>query len=82
MEKNNETRCEIYVKIPTTEEVALFSRFALLVDGIVDVVKGRYCVDGKSILGLLSLDLSTGAKVIYPKEATEFAEFLHNYKVG
>ncbi len=38
-------------------------------DGDVDLESGRYKVDGKSILGIFSLDLRQPIKLTYDKEA-------------
>ena len=37
-------------------------------DGDVDLESGRYTVDGKSILGIFSLDLRQPIKLTYDKE--------------
>lgn len=40
-------------------KLALFVRQVSGICADVDVIKGRYVIDAKSIMGLLSLDLST-----------------------
>ena len=42
----------------------------------IDVVSGRHKVDGKSILGIFSLDLSKPVSVIVIADAAEAGEFL------
>ena len=63
----------ITVKITSLEDVKEFVKRAVKIDGEVTVIsiseKGtKYAVDGKSILGILSLDLSHPIKVTLEKE--------------
>lgn len=65
-----------------------FSDYMLLVtqastvDGDVTLSKGRYTVDAKSLPGVFSLDLSNGATIEYPENATKFEEFLEAFKIN
>lgn len=45
------------VKIRTIDDVKNFVQIASGIDGNIDLGNGRYIVDGKSILGVFSLDL-------------------------
>ena len=47
-----------YVNLPTLEDVKAFSRLANQIECEIDVCTGRYVVNGKSIMGLFSIDLS------------------------
>ena len=63
----------VAVKITSLEDVKEFVKRAVEIDGEVTVIsiseKGtKYVVDGKSILGLLSLDLTHPVKVTCEKE--------------
>lgn len=49
---------ELKIYIDSVEKVKEFINIVSKVDAILDVVSGRYVVDGKSIMGLFSLDLS------------------------
>jgi phosphotransferase system HPr-like phosphotransfer protein len=51
------------------------------IKGAVDVSKGKYCVDACSLMGLLSIDLSTGADIEYPDDAASFDSFCSLYEV-
>lgn len=46
------------VKLTTIDNVKNFCHAAMNVDGEVTITSGKYVVDGKSILGILSLNLS------------------------
>lgn len=66
---------EFYVKLQSIQDVKLFVTTASMLRADIDVVSGRYTVDGKSILGLCSLDLDKPVLVrVYGEEAdgTEF----------
>ncbi len=57
------------VKFTTINNVTNFCNAASTVDGEVIVTTGRYTVDGKSILGILSLTLNNFVEV-YVKDST------------
>ena len=48
----------IYIKLVTIEDVYTLVKTLLAFDGEVDLESGRYKVDGRSLLGIFSLDLS------------------------
>ena len=54
---------EFYVSLASIEDVRQFVNAATRCPCEVDVLSGRYVVDGKSIMGLFSLDLSQPVKV-------------------
>ena len=48
----------IQILLNTIDKVKSFNRDILFFDSDIDLVQGRYTVDGKSIMGIFSLDLS------------------------
>ena len=54
---------EFFVSLASIEDVRQFVNAATCCPCEVDVLSGRYVVDGKSIMGLFSLDLSQPVKV-------------------
>lgn len=68
-----------HVSISNINDLKEFVRLSSSVDGDVVVSKGRYVIDGKSIMGMLSIDTSTGIKVefsgIEDEKFTEFKNF-------
>ncbi len=72
----------LYIKIDNITDVVDFVRKATEVSEDILVKKGVFCVDAKSVMGMFSLDLSTGVTVEYPETALEFENFIINYKVG
>ena len=55
----------------------------LAFDGDVDLVSGRYIVDGRSLLGIFSLDLTKPVELIFhdEKKAPELFELLRSFVV-
>lgn len=54
----------IQIKLNTIESVKLFCNIVSNVDYDIDVVRGRYVIDAKSILGLYSIDLTKPVEVV------------------
>ena len=69
------------IKITTINDVYAVAREAEKVIGDITVKRGNYAVDGKSILGLFSLDMSQGVTFEYPDNAIEFEKFLSGFQV-
>lgn len=67
------------VKITTISDVKDLINYTRAVDGDVLIKKGNYVVDGTSILGVLSLDMSTPVEIVYPQDALELEGFLNNF---
>ncbi len=51
------------IKLDTIADVQKFVTAITMFESDVDVVSGRYIIDAKSILGLLSLDLANPLEV-------------------
>lgn len=66
---------EFKVKLSSVKDAQDFVKAATLVDGCVDVSHNRYIVDGMSLLGILSLDLSQPLNVKIIGDATSAAKF-------
>lgn len=69
------------VKIMNINDLYTFVKVATKVDGDVVVTRGRFAVDGKSLMGLMSIDTSMGVTVEYPVDATHFEEFLIAFEI-
>ena len=69
------------IKITGINDKYQFIRQASKVDGDVNISKGSTHLDGKSLLGILKLDMTEGVNVTYPKDAKEFETFLEEYKI-
>lgn len=54
---------------------------ALKVDSDIMITKGRFTIDAKSIMGVMSIDMSTGVTVEYPEDAADFENFIKEFAV-
>lgn len=71
-----------FVKMNGIQDVMTFVKIASSIDGDILVKKGIYCIDGKSLMGMFSIDLTNGVVIEYPDDAIILDEFLDNYKVA
>lgn len=68
-----------YIKINGITDMTTFVKEAAKVDGDVTCKKGKYVIDAKSLMGVMSIDISTGVMVEYPVDAVEFDKFLTSF---
>ncbi len=73
-----ETRIEKKIKFKNFEEVANFIDDMTLINTDVDVISNKYIVSAKSIMGLLTLDLSKILDVFFygDEESEDFKKFI------
>lgn len=69
------------IKINSIKDIKEFVQQATKVEDKVIVNKTPYSVDGKSLMGLMSIDLSQGVEVIFSDEEVEFAEYLKSLEI-
>ncbi len=70
-----------YIKINGITDVMNFVKEATKVEGDISARKGKFIVDCKSIMGIMSIDVSTGVQIEYPAEAVNFEEYLTQFEV-
>lgn len=70
---------EAEVQFVKISDVKDFCNAAMKAEGKVSVVSGTYCIDGASLMGMFSLDLTQPVLVKY--EDKNFAEALEGIKV-
>ena len=58
----------VYIKLHEINDVYTLVNTLVAYDGEVDLESGRYNVDGKSLLGIFSLDLRKPVKLTFHKE--------------
>jgi phosphotransferase system HPr-like phosphotransfer protein len=63
------------IKIERIDDIKTFIKLASRVNGDINVSKGIYIVDGKSAMGLMSIDLSSGVRVEYFEDGEGVKEF-------
>lgn len=69
-----------FIKMNNVTDVMNFVKEASKIEGDITVLKGRYIIDGKSIMGVMSIDMSTGMIVEYPADAVDFENFISQFE--
>ncbi len=65
---------KIIINLNSVDKVKAFVNTVINYDGDVDLISGRYVVDGKSIMGIFSLDLSKPLEVQFHEGGTPVEE--------
>ena len=70
-----------YIKIESLTDLSQFVIKASEVNGDILIYRGKYCVDGKSLLGLMSINISDKCKIEYPEDAIEFEKYITQFEI-
>ena len=71
------------IKLDSIKKIRDFVELTTSIPNIVDVIRGRFSVNGKSILGLFSLDLDKELKVIiYGDLSNDFKHKISMFEVN
>lgn len=62
---------KIEILLNSIYKVKEFVKKAASFEGDIDIIKGRYVIDAKSVMGILSLDLLTPLIIIYQNDNEE-----------
>lgn len=76
----NKTMKKMFIKINGVSDISTFVANAIQIKDDITVIKENSIINGKSLIGMFSLDLSTGVTVEYPEYALMFEEFLKQFK--
>lgn len=70
----------VYIKLAQIDDVYTLVNMLVAYDGDVDLESGRYKVDGKSLLGIFSLNLREPVKLTFhdDEKSTELFDRLKN----
>ena len=72
---------KIKIKIYNVTDVSTLVAKAIKVENNdITITQGRYVIDGKSLMGVFSLDLTREITVEYPADAYDFENFIKNFK--
>jgi phosphotransferase system HPr-like phosphotransfer protein len=71
-----------YIKITNLKDLSNFILEASKVEGDVLVHRGKFCVDGKSLMGMMSIDISNGCRIDYPENEKDFEEYLKKFELN
>ena len=72
---------KMIISIHGINDVYEFIRQSTAVSGDVTVSRGKYSCDGRSIMGVFSIDMSQNVTVEYPASAIEFERFLKRFQL-
>lgn len=72
---------KLTIKLENLNDVNAFISQANKINGDVTVYKGKYCVDGKSLMGLMSIGIPLNIIVEYPDDSIDFNNFIQKYEV-
>ena len=68
------------IKMSQIKDATDLVQRATMVEGDVTITKGKYSIDAKSVMGIFSLDLTTGVTIEYPDGATAFDDFIKAFE--
>ena len=69
-----------FVKIYGIVDATKLVELSTQIEGDVIIKRGKFSVDGKSILGIFSIGLTEGVTIEYPEDAYELDEFLQQFE--
>lgn len=69
------------IKISEVNDLYEFFKQASLVDGDVLLTKGKYAVDGKSMMGIFTINLSEPTLIHFPEDADAFCKYISKFLV-
>ena len=71
----------LFVKLSNTEDVKEFVDIIKEFEGDFDLAEGRYVIDAKSIMGVLSMNLSSKLQLIIHQPTPELLERIKKFVV-
>lgn len=70
-----------YISIKTIPELSEFLSHSNNVEGDVIIHRGKFIIDAKSIMGIMSIDISEKCMIEYPEDAIEFEQYITKFEV-
>ena len=71
-----------FIKIDRISDINTLANLCAQSGAPCEVHKGRWCIDGASIMGLMTLDLSSGVTVIFFFFFSKINDFLKKHAVA
>ena len=69
----------VYVSFPTIETVQRFVEQISPLDGAFDLLSGGYILDAKSLMGILSLDLTKPIRLVVEKDTAKAMQAIERF---
>ena len=77
-------KSEVYMKftidLKTIDKVKKFCEYAIELKEDIYLLQGRYVIDGKSIMGIFSLDLTRNIEIQIDEVKDDFYDFFEKIK--
>ncbi len=73
---------EVYVNINSVEKVNRFVSILNQHKGNFDMVEGSYSIDAKSLMGIMTMDLTKPKKLVFVEEDTSALQDISEFVVG
>jgi len=70
---------KVKIRIIGVNDIINFVEEAQKVESDVNMYKGRYVVDAKSILGVFSINTDTGVEIEYDENEKDFEKYLQRF---
>ena len=71
-----DTKMSIMILIDSISKVKEFNNLAVKFPCEIDIISGRYIIDGRSLMGLFSLDLAKPVEMKFDKKYKDLAKLL------
>lgn len=71
-----------YIKITSINDLSNFVIEASKIKDDILVYRGKFCVDGKSLMGIMSINISEGCRVEYPENEKEFEKYITQFEIS
>lgn len=72
---------ELMIKMNMIDDVKEFVRETLKIDADIDLVKGRYVIDAKSMIGVFTIDFTTPVKLCIHSDNASLLEPFRKWEV-
>lgn len=72
---------ELMIKMNMIDDVKEFVRETLKIDADIDLVKGRYVIDAKSMIGVFTIDFTTPVKLCIHSDDASLLEPFRKWEV-
>lgn len=69
------------IKLTTLSDISEFMKITTKINDDIDICKGRYIVDGKSVMGVFSLDMSDPVDLYIHSDDKELLELFRKWIV-
>lgn len=70
-----------FIKVTQISDINTLVNLSSKASDVVEIHKGRWCIDASSVMGVMSIDMTTGVTIVYNEADTELASFIERFVV-